>query len=314
MNLFWKRILGILRPTSVVEKQEDEFLTSTARYETVRNSPAIASFRQLFLEVKLSSPATRKAKQQKMKELSRHPDVALYLRNIGGKLYGHRDVYLSFSEDFYWDNEIKKPWQAGFYFSNDKLKQNYSFHNEQQAYNSGKNTSVLNGALRITTRREATKTLAWHPTNGFVEKNFFYTSDVIQNGAGFRQCGGIFKAKIRCSGKVHHAYWLGSEKMEPHINIFHFNGQEVQMGFVNQQSGDGITISGIHPAEYYIYSLEWTRHELIWSINNLVVLRTTADIPWESLYMVFNSFIPVHEDGSEGLLEVDWVRAYQFNK
>lgn len=313
MNLFWKRILGILRPTAVVEKQEYGFLTNTARYEAVRNSPAIASYRQLFLEVKLSSPSTRKAKQQKLNELKHHPDVKLYLTIIGGKLYGHRDVYLSFSDDFYREEGKSSPWKPGFFFKNEKLKRHYSFHNEQQAYHSGNNTSIGGGTLQIHTRREALKTLAWHPRNGFIEKNYFYTSDIIQNASGFKQTGGIFKAKIRCTGSIHHAFWLGTEKQQPHINIFHFNGKEVQMGFVHQNSGDGVTLSGIKASDYYIYSLEWTQHELVWSVNNVEVLRSSVNVPWESLFVVFNSFIPVHEEGGEGLLEVDWIRVYQFN-
>jgi len=313
MNLFWRRILGLLRPTAIVEKQEHEFLTNAARYEAVRNSPAIASFRQLFLEVKLSSPANRKAKQKQLGELRKHPDVKLYLKNMGGKLNSNRDVYLSFSDDLYWNEKTTNPWKPGFYFRNDRLKRHYSYYNEQQAYNEGKNTNGSNGALCIETRRETLKSLAWHSRNGFVEKNYFFTSDVIQNGSSFRQERGIFKAKIRCSGKVHHAFWLGTEKEQPHISIFHFNGKEVQMGYVNRNAGDGVTLTGINPAEYYIYSLEWTHNELIWSVNNLVVLRSSRDIPREPLFMVFNSFIPVHEEGGEGLLEVDWVRAYQFN-
>lgn len=313
MNLFWKRILGILRPTASVEKQEHEFLTHAARYEAVRNSPAIASFRQLFLEVKLSSSSTRKSRQKQLNELRKHPDVALYLKNIGNKRYGQREVYLTFSDDFYQDIKGNTSWKPGFYFRDERLRRDYSYANELQAYNSGNNTSSNTGSLRIHTRRETVKALAWHPTRGFVEKDFFYSSDLIQNATGFRQQGGIFKAKIRCSGAVHHAFWLGTEHQQPHINIFHFNGKEIQMGFVNHNTGDGVTITGINPSDYYIYSLEWTRNELIWSINNLVVLRSQRDIPTEALYMIFNSFIPIHEEGGEGLLEVDWVRAYQFN-
>ncbi len=314
MNLFWKRITGLLRSTSTSEKLEHDFLTNAARYEAVRNSPLIANFRQLFLEVKLSSPSTRKVKQQQLRELRKHPDVALYLANIGGKLYSQQDVYLSFNDDFYWENLAASPWKAGFYFLNEKLRRQYSYFNEQQANNNGKNTYAKNGVLHIQTRREALKATAWHAQKGFVEKNYFFTSDVIQNGTAFRQTGGIFKAKIRCSGNAHHAFWLGTEKKHPHINIFHYNGKNIQVGYVNGYSGNSVTISGINPSDYYIYSLEWTTNELVWSVNNVVVLRCVTDVPKEALFMYFNSFIPIHEEGDEGLLEVDWVRAYQFNK
>ena len=85
------------------------------------------------------------------------------------------------------------------------------------------------------------------------------------------------------------------------------------MGLFNQHSSDGISIKGIDTTKFYIYTLEWTKDALIWYINNLVVFRVHHDIPVESMFLVFNSFIPEKMNGEEGLLEVDWVRVYQFN-
>jgi len=53
---------------------------------------------------------------------------------------------------------------------------------------------------------------------------------------------------------------------------------------------------------------------LVWYINNLAVLRVRHNIPQESMFLVFNSFIPENMAGEEGLLEVDWVRVYQYNQ
>ena len=280
MNLFWKKIFGILMPTAQYESKEVDFLTISEKLKSLRYSQSLAEFKRLHLSSKRSP---------------------------------NRDAYLTFSDDFYQKKTDDSRWNFGFYFSNEKLIRNYAFYNEKQANNGGNNTSVNAGVLQIQTRREALKSLAWHPVKGFAEKQFAYTSDVVQSAKNFRQEGGIFKAKIRCSGNIHHAFWLSTEKKDPHISIFHFDGSAIKMGYIHNQQGDTVTIKGINPTDYYIYSLEWTKNELIWYINNLVVLRAKNNIPKEQMFLVFNSFIPDNIDGEEGLLEIDWVRVYQYN-
>lgn len=312
MNLFWKRILGRLTPTAKYEKQEVDFLTISEKIKSLRYSQALDEYKKILLSSKFASADSRKQQKNRLQELKKHPDVAFFLKTQSKKHGPVRDAYLTFSDDFYQKKTDESRWNFGFYFKNEKLIRNYSFHNEKQANNAGNNTTVNAGVLQIQTRREAMKSLAWHPVNGFAEKQFAYTSDVLQSAKNFRQEGGIFKAKIRCSGNIHHAFWLGTEKKEPHINIFHYNGSEIQMGFMNRQQGDGVIIKGINPATYYVYSLEWTKDELIWNINNLVVFRARNNIPKEQMYLAFNSFIPENIIGEEGLLEVDWVRVYQW--
>lgn len=311
MNLFWKKFLGILKHTERYEKPEGDFMLVAEKLSELRNSPLITEFKKLHLELKLSSSSVRKLSKRKIDELKKNPDVAFYLKHTAK--HHHADVFLTFKDDFYRKNIEDSYWKAGFYFENQKLFKHYSFQNEQQAYNQGNNVSVYQGICAIHTRKQNLKSLAWHPHQGFVEKDFFYTSDVIQTASSFRQQGGIFKAKIRCSGKIHHAWWLASELQQPHINIFHFNGQEIQMGFVNQNAGDGVTITGINPEEFYVYTLQWTNSAMIWYINNAEVLRVTTELPQQELFMVFNSFIPENQTGAEGLLEIDWVRVYQYN-
>lgn len=314
MNLIWKKFFGRLTPTAKYEKLELDFLASSEKNKSLRYSTALAEYKKLYFSSKFSSPETRKQQQHRLSELKKHPDVVFFLKNSQKPNRPNRDAHLTFSDDFYGKNPDKTAWNFGFYHQNEKLLRDYSFQNEKQANNGGHNTTLNNGLLKIQTRREVSKSLAWHPTNGFSDKQFTYTSDVVQTAKTFKQHGGIFKAKIKCTGAIHHAFWLGSEKQQPHINIFHYNGKEIQIGFVNHNYGDGISIKGIDPSKYYIYTLEWTKDEMIWYINNLVVLRVNHNIPKESMYLVFNSFIPENMTGGEGLLEVDWVRVYQYNQ
>jgi hypothetical protein len=41
------------------------------------------------------------------------------------------------------------------------------------------------------------------------------------------------------------------------------------------------------------------------------VYRTASNIPTEEMYLAFNSFITEKQRGSNGALEVDWVRVYK---
>ena len=58
----------------------------------------------------------------------------------------------------------------------------------------------------------------------------------------------------------------------------------------------------------------WTEKELIWMINNYEVYRTVRNIPDEELYLALSSFIPEKEKGDKGVLEVDWIKVYQFKQ
>ena len=118
-------------------------------------------------------------------------------------------------------------------------------------------------------------------------------------------------AKIRAEGNIHHAFWLGSGDRLPVISIFHFNGKNITMGNYTPNGFDGTVVRGISPRKYFIYSLRWTKNELIWLVNNVEVYRTTRNLPAEKLFLALSSFIDEKQRGSEGLLSVAWVRVYE---
>jgi len=308
MNLKWKKIFGILTPTRRFEQFEAAFLSASSQIAGLAQPTEVTEYRRLSLELKFAGSQQKTVIEQKLKTLRKDDQVKAYIRGNRGNKSRFRDFRLTFREEF---NAGTGNWKPGFYFPDERLKSHYSFHNEKQRNNEGKNTFFSDGAMRIYTRREVSEGLAWYPQKGFNVKIFDYTADVVHSADTFHQQGGLFRAKIRCTGNLNHAFWLGSGKEQPHISIFHWKGNELQVGFMNQSDGEATLISGINTAEYHIYSLEWNRNEMIWSINNLVVLRITSNIPWQPMHLAFNSFIPKHMQGDEGLLEVDWVRVYQ---
>jgi hypothetical protein len=243
-------------------------------------------------------------------KLADSEDIKFYVNEKPERFKNFRNVKLSFADEFEAKTVSAKNWNFGFYYKNPKLIRQHSFYNEKQANSGGKNCSLVTSYLNIETKEEKLNAIAWHPKQGFLNKDFKFTSDILQSAEKFHQKYGVFRAKIRCTGKIHHAFWLGSGDKLPLINIFHFDGKSITMGNINKDKVDGIKVSGLNPAEFYIYSLLWTEKEIIWMINNLEVHRTSNNIPKTELYLAFNSFISEKQKGSVGTMEVDWVRVY----
>jgi len=248
--------------------------------------------------------------QERFYELAKNPDIIFFEKEKPERFEKYRALKQSFQDEFNRNILDKSHWNFGFHYKSEELISDHSFANEKQANNSGKNISVVDGILKLETKQEKATVRAWHPKKGFVQQEFDYTSDVLQTADSFRQKEGIFRAKLRCTGNLHHTFWLGSDTKLPHINIFHFDGKHITLGNANKDLVDGVQIKGLNPSQYFIYTLVWTEKQLIWMINNYEVYRTTSNIPSEQLYLAFNSFIPGKQHGDTGNLEVDWVRVY----
>ncbi|MFA6581135.1 MAG: hypothetical protein WCS79_04965 [Paludibacter sp.] len=279
------------------------------------------------LKIKIATPEFIKAKefwanqdrwhstpeffqQQRFYELAKNPDIIFYENEKPERFEKYKSLKLSFQDEFEWNTLDKSHWNFGFHYKSPELIGDHSFANEKQANNSGKNISVEEGILKIATKHENATARAWHEKKGFIEQEFRFTSDVLQTADNFRQKKGVFRAKLRCTGNVQHVFWLGADNKLPNVKVFHFNGKKITLGNANKNLFDGINISGINPALYFIYTLIWTEKELIWMINNLEVYRTVSNIPKEEMYLAFNSFISEKQRGSAGSLDVDWVRVY----
>lgn len=249
--------------------------------------------------------------QERFYELAKNPDIEFYVNEKPERFEKHRQLKLIFQDEFEWNTLDKSHWNFGFHYKGATLIEDHSFANEKQANNSGKNVTVEEGILKIETKHEKVTARAWHHEKGFIQKDFNYTSDVLQTAHTFRHKNGMISAKIRCTGRLHHAFWLGADTKLPNVKVFHYNGKKIHIGNANENLFDGIKIAGINPSKYFIYTLIWTEKVLIWKINNLEVYRTASNVPALEMYLAFNSFISENQHGSTGSLEVDWVRVFQ---
>ncbi len=247
----------------------------------------------------------------RLKQLSVMPDIIFYLKQNPNEIEHLEQWKTVFADEFDWVKLSESKWRAGFAYDNPKLLKIHSFANEKAANNGGKNVGTIDGKLHLFTKEEKTTAPAWDTKKGFVNKEFDYTTDVIQTSEKFRQQGGLFMAKIRTEGRIHHAVWLGTGKKLPMISLFHFNGKQITVGNYDEKGFKGTVLRGITPLMYYIYSLRWTDKELIWYVNNVEVYRTYNNIPKEKLFLAISSFIDEKQRAMEGQINVAWIRVFE---
>lgn len=253
--------------------------------------------------------------EQSYYALKKSPEISFYETTDPKKFLVLDKWMLTFEDDFEGSALDSSKWKSGYFHRAAALKKNYSFANEKQANVSGANVTIAGGLLRINTKSEKAKSLAWHNTKGFVEKDFDFTSDIVNAGEVFQQQNGLIKAKLRIVGStgVSHAFWMGTDGKLPHVNVFHYDGKNIQVSAYTKE-GTNVSVSkepilGINATDFYIYSLEWTATELIWRVNDLEVFRS-AKSPNQAMFPVFNSFIGENQQGGTGALEVDWVKVF----
>lgn len=241
-------------------------------------------------------------------ELANSDDIKFFFESRKEKI----DWAELFRPAFDDDMSSSKNWKPGYGYANPAMKDGHSRTSERQAYNGGKNTFHVEGRMDIETREESKVAVAWDEKKGFIEQVFDYTSDVMNTKEAFAQESGLFMAKVRSQGVGHHFFGLTTGKLKsPIVSLYHFNGKNHQMGLVNGKDTKMVDINGVLRSMYHVYSFRWTKHELIWYVNDLEILRLPNRLPKEAMFFLAQSWLPKKEKGGEGKLKVQWARVYR---
>jgi beta-glucanase (GH16 family) len=298
------------------------------QYETLKNYIESDEFIR-FRTYATLSPKKRWRESKECEKLQEHEDVLKsdkiqwFLKNIDSPRFEWlRHWNESFSDTFGGKSIDKAKWMTRYYYGEKMLKDTYSLSSDKHFITDGKNVEIDQSKLIITVRKEQVKGKSWHPTMGFITREFGYTSGLINTGKSFRQLYGTFEAKMRVtdSKDIMNAFWMVGTKQVPHINIVKAH-KKVSFGNI---WGDAVQIKSIKSftksyrrgkfaREFYIYTLEWTPGKLIWKINGLEIARSTVGVPDEPMYLAFSGGLQKEVDGSllPAKFEVDWVRCYQ---
>jgi len=246
--------------------------------------------------------------EQRYLELANSDDIKFF--------YAQREERIDWAElfrpAFEDDMSSSKNWKPGYGYANPAMKDGHSRTSERQAYNGGKNTFFVDGRMDLETREESKKAVAWDEKKGFVEQVFDYTSDVMNTKDAFAQESGMFMAKVRTQGIGHHFFGLSTGKPNnPMVALYHYNGKNHQVGYVNGSKTQMHDLTGVLRSMYHVYTFRWTKNELIWYVNNLELLRLPNRLPKEKMFFIAQSWLPVSEKGGEGKLKVQWARVYR---
>ena len=239
-------------------------------------------------------------------ELKNTDDIRFYLSQ-DAKQIAEWESYKTLFED---ECEQMSAWKAGFYYSNKHLKTDHSYCNEQAAYNHGKNVSATGSILSVETKKETVTTSAWHPTKGFITKDFAWTSDVLQTADTFQTAKGLFLAKVRVSGAANAAVYLATGERQPVLKLMQWDGKQVSAGIRTDKDEACVTIQGLKAGQWYIYGIQITDKEVVWSVNGQEVLRIKNNFGGRSFYPAVAEFLPEGKPAGAGKVEVDWVRVY----
>ncbi|OQX79526.1 MAG: hypothetical protein B6D61_03430 [Bacteroidetes bacterium 4484_249] len=270
-----------------------------------------------------------KAENDKKKEYEEFKNSKKYKWYLGLKDSNKFDELkkwkLVFEDDFENGKLDMEKWITRYLWGDKLINDSYAFEHDKAFPSDGKNIEISNSTLKIVTRKEKTEGKVWKQPFGFVPQEFEYTTGLTSTAKSHRQKFGKVEAKIKVNyaKPVNYNFWMASENNLPHVDILKLgkNKSKVDMalhtGNITDKKGPDTVkaeFSGLDVSQdFFIYTLEWTKYNLIWKINDVIVNEQKQNIPQEEMYLVFSSSITGKVDGS-GLpasMEVDWVKCYQ---
>ena len=93
--------------------------------------------------------------------------------------------------------------------------------------------------------------------------------------------------------------------------LYYFNGKKLQSGVVAGDKTRLTTLSKAMRSQYFVYSLRWTKKELVWYVNNMEVLRMENTLSAEELFFLAQSFSPKKNRAGKASMKVQWIRVYK---
>jgi len=289
-----------------------------ARYNELKDYVASNEFKEkkaYLLDKKRFEKSDMFKSLEEYNKLSRNEDILWYFKvRDSNKFDILKSRELTFCDEFEGDNLDTKIWLTNYYWGDKLLKDNYTVGKDLQAYTEKENFEVRNSLLKIITKPQKKEGKVWS-ADGFMTKEFAYTSGIVNTGKSFRQKYGTFSAKIKLGNPAtKSAFWMLSDKITPHIDVCRTaNGKVVSDYFAAPEKRVKGSIGGKYANDFYIFTLEWTADRLVWKINDTEIFSQTNGVPNEPMYILLSGGLdkPVN---SMTAMEIDWVRVYQPKK
>ena len=286
------------------------------RYNELKEYVASSEFRERksYLLDKKRFEKTEMFKQlQEYDKLKKNADIIWYFKvKDSDKFDILKQRELTFSDEFNGDRLDTAKWITNYYWGEKLLKDRYSVESDLHAYTEKDNFELRNSILKINTRPQRVTGKVWTAEKGFTNKEFSYTSGIINTGDLFRQKYGIFSAKIKLGNpEARSAFWMLADTITPHIDICRTSRGKVWVDlFTNKSNHSKTSIGSRYANDFFIYTLEWTPHSLTWMINNAEIFVQKTDIPQEPMYVLLAGGLDKPINGMT-TMEIDWIRVYK---
>jgi hypothetical protein len=225
---------------------------------------------------------------------------------------------LVFEDDFKTPNLDRTKWITKYYAGERLLNDTYAVGDDIQLF-IDENVSVADDKVKLVFKKEDLTGKYWDKSLGFKEKEFKYTSGTLNNALSMQGTYGRIEAKIKVAkSAVKQSFWMKGAEDLPQIAIMESTNDGLAMGvyhkrenkpFADLEQMKEVRLSN----DYYIFTLEWTKHSIIWKINDTKVKEMTRDVPDIPMYLGF-SLGATHKPVSwyvPSEMEIDWVRCYK---
>lgn len=224
-------------------------------------------------------------------------------------------------------------WQSLFDMGNRTI-----WSNKELQWYKDENIVAENGVLKIIAKKESI-----YGKDSESEKQFEYTSGMINSPQTFSQAYGKWEIKVRFPFRKGFwpAFWLVAKQRPglPEIDVFEYFGIEENKITCNHHWGiDYPNWGGIYKDKtepfYYVrtkeiqgefsdvwmvWSFECFPDKMVWKLNEKIVYETTEGIPTAPLYIIANVAIKdwpqnnfqVEQTENPYIMEIDYIKAYQ---
>ncbi len=229
-----------------------------------------------------------------------------------------RKYKVVFEDDFQGNKLDTDKWTTHYYSGVDAMDEAYALASDFAFPTDGNNIDVSGGKAKITLRAEKTKGKTWKLPYGFVDREYNYTTGLMNTAKSFRGKYGKIEAKVKITHAANASFlfYLGTEKMLPHIDLFRIedNKKAYSSGSLwgkninTHQRAQG-HFSGIDfTQDYFIFTFLWGPKKMVWKINGEVVNEQTAGIPDEEMFLAFNLRGIGEKIDAPAAMEIAWVK------
>lgn len=263
-------------------------------------------------------------KQQEYLQLNKSDDIVFYLAQKENHEFDvFRNWSLVYEEQF--KKDLPTGWSTKPFLASKFMEGTYSQWSDDQAYQEKGNHFIRHEALILETRKEKTAGKAWHPTMGFVPKQFNYSSAIVNSAGAFKMKYGKIEVKIKLDlhSGLTQVVSLSTGSMLPQINLIQAaqnEGKEFKVGVFSNDKESKKQECLLPDMEfcgtYFIYSLIWRKDSLEWFINGIPVAKHTTNIPDQEMFLKVFSIKPVttnDQSFERAAIEVDYIKAYAEN-